>query len=109
MSNTCTQHNTCRNLASKSASRSAAIIPLLYHATHGWVFYLGRERGGKYKGEYNLFSGNAEKEDNNKNGEFCWLKCAIRELYEESCIDTSLTDDCLALCSRTQVVRVLEF
>ena len=64
MSNTCTQHNICRILASKSVSRTAAIIPLLCRATHCWVFYLGRERGGKY----NLFSGNAEKEDNNKNG-----------------------------------------
>lgn len=89
MNNTCTKHNTCKNLANQGANHGAAIIPLLMHSNYGWVFYLGRERHGKYKGEYNLFAGKGEPEDNNDKGEFCWIKCAIRELWEEGCIDAS--------------------
>lgn len=84
---TCTKHNTCKYLANINANQGVAIAPIIFYTPlQTWVIMLGLERGGRYKGEYNLFSGNGEKEDLDSSRSFCWLKCLIREFHEESTI-----------------------
>jgi len=48
---------------------------------------LGKERAGQYKGEYNLFAGKMEKEDNG-----CYIKAAWREFTQESGIELSFNN-----------------
>ena len=92
---TCQRHRTCRNIAKRGARHSAGVIPLLEYKYKNkqttWVFGVGLETGGEYVNQYNLCVGKGEKEDE-INGQFCWLKCAKREMLEEIKIKTSFSD-----------------
>lgn len=84
MAQTCQRHNTCKSLASRNASRAAAVAAVMYYRKNldTWVLGLGLETGGQYKGQYNLCAGKGESGDTCGIG-FCWLKCVQREFYEE--------------------------
>ena len=50
-----------------------------------WTILLGYERGGQYKGQYNLFSGSVDQNDNG-----CYLVAIVREIFEESTLNIPL-------------------
>lgn len=88
-------HKTCANLAKQGASKCAAVFALLKYnynlphpkaGTSEWVFGLGKELGGSYAGQYNLCAGGHEPADYVL-GDFCWIRCAMREFREEFKID----------------------
>ena len=73
------EHLTCKKIKSfrtknNATNRSGAGVILLnnYYGHDKYVVLLGKERGGKYKGEYNICAGGMEKCDN-----FCYIQTAI--------------------------------
>jgi hypothetical protein len=90
MAATCTEHKTCQMLAKFNAALAAAVVPLLNYqgGLNEWVMGVGLENGGPCKDKYNLCAGKGEKKDYNKTG-FCWLKNALRELFEEFTIQVT--------------------
>ena len=91
---TCQKHLTCKMLASKGASYGTAVVPCMPYRNkitggYTWIMGVGLEVGGQYAGQYNLCAGKGEQTDVNSNGEFCWLKTALRELDEEFTIKVS--------------------
>ncbi|KAH3756013.1 hypothetical protein Pelo_8141 [Pelomyxa schiedti] len=76
-------HKWCRALRSKAKINAGAGVALLATTpTKDFLLGLGKERGGTYKGEYNIAAGKAERCDRVK-GKLCWFNLAKRELKEE--------------------------
>lgn len=93
----CSIHKTCMALTQQGASFGIGVVALLnYRHKDGResdVMAVGRERGGKYKGEYNLCAGSGENTDKNWEGEFCFLMIVQREFREEFKINAPFAND----------------
>lgn len=90
-SSECQKHNTCRKLAQRGAGKCAAVALVMPYKKGNidcWVLGVGKEVGGRYRGQFNLCAGKSEASDYYGKA-FCWLKCALRELREEFKIDVS--------------------
>lgn len=61
---------------------------------------LGKERAGQYKGQYNIFAGKMEKEDND-----CYIKAAWREFTQESGIELSFNNFSRTIINRFGLYR----
>lgn len=76
------QHVCCNKFrASSEAKQGSAIVVI-----RGGNVLLGKERWGKFSGRFGMFKGKMIESD-----QLCWIKCAVRELEEESRI--SLTTE----------------
>lgn len=88
-------HNTCKNIKlyrannNKTCEGGVGVILLNnYYNRNKYAVLLGKERGGKYAGEYNLCAGSVEKCDNS-----CYIETARREILEEFKIDLYKSKD----------------
>jgi hypothetical protein len=63
---------------------------------------LGKERAGQYKGQYNIFAGKMEKEDNG-----CYVKAALREFTQESGIELSFNNFSRTITNRYGLYRYI--
>ena len=63
---------------------------------------LGKERAGQYKGEYNLFAGKMELEDNS-----CYTRGAWREFSQESGIELSYSKYLTIITNRVGLYRYI--
>lgn len=88
-------HKTCSNIRLYRANNNkiseggvGMILLNNYYNRNKYVVLLGKERGGKYAGEYNLCAGSVEKCDNS-----CYIEAAKRELMEEFKMDLHKSKD----------------
>ena len=44
---------------------------------------VGLEVGGQYANQFNICAGKGEEKQDRVHGDFCWLRCVIREFFEE--------------------------
>ncbi len=80
---TCSEIRTARSNLGKTGDGGVGVVLLNnYYSRGNYAIFLGKERGGKYKNEYNLCAGGVEQIDNS-----CYIEAAKRELREEFKID----------------------
>ena len=89
------QHNTCKNIRSYRANNNktseggvGVILLNNYYNCNKYAVLLGKEKGGRYAGEYNLCAGSVEKCDNS-----CYIATARREMLEEFKLDLHKSSD----------------
>lgn len=71
-------HQICRKLRGLHAGNGVGIVPIVdYYKTYKCALF-GCERGGKYKGTYNVIGGSMEQCDGG-----CWIAAAHRECAQE--------------------------
>lgn len=78
----CQNHNICYYLANSKVKNSIGVFLTTNYNNHK-VLVLGKEREGNYKDKYNFCAGSGEMKDINSSGNFCWITCLLRELFEE--------------------------
>jgi len=93
----CHKVHTIRKNNNRIGYGGAACIVLNNYFEQRWVALLGHERGGDYKGTYNLCAGKVDIQDNG-----CYVATVIRELEEEFKIKIQESD----LCDKNGNLRV---
>lgn len=80
-------HDICLNITRKLGHLPKGVGAVLWndHITFGKVVYLGLEKGGRYRDQYNICAGGASHSDHG-----CILETLKRELYEEFGIRSDL-------------------
>jgi hypothetical protein len=90
----------CKKLKNLNIGGVGTVLLQLNYYGNIPTIILGKERAGQYKGEYNLFAGKMEKEDNG-----CYIKAAWREFTQESGIELSLNKFSKTLTNRHGLYR----
>ena len=78
----CRNHKICKKISHMQVAHSVGIFLTTNH-NNNKVLVLGKQKTGKYKNKYSFCAGTGEEKDTNSTGKKCWIKCLLRELFEE--------------------------
>jgi hypothetical protein len=92
----------CKKFKSLNISGIGTVLLQLDYFGNIPTIILGKERAGQYKGEYNLFAGKMEPEDNG-----CYIKAAWREFSQESGIELSYSNFRKTITNRYSLYRYI--
>jgi hypothetical protein len=92
----------CTKFKNQNISGVGTILLQLDYFGNIPTIILGKERAGQYKGEYNIFAGKMEKEDNG-----CYIKAAWREFTQESGIELSFNNFSRTIINRYGLYRYI--